>query len=217
MATAAELLAARASGMTTGDNTLVIDNDLRTIQIPSSITNLGVENDDDVLRLHFRMPRYLGIIDLSTFTVRINYLNAKGESDVYLVDDLSIVGDSLAFSWLVGPTATKYKGNTKFNVCMRIVDADAYVQKEYNTTIATLPVLEGLECEESVIEYYSDILEQWRRQLFGIGDTEEAKLLAKSAEEQQNIADKGAEVLASIPKDYITTYNPGALLFAAKQ
>lgn len=207
MATAAELLAARASGMTTGDNTLVIDNDLRTIQIPSSITNLGVENDDDVLRLHFRMPRYLGIIDLSTFTVRINYLNAKGESDVYIVDDLSIVGDSLAFSWLVGPTATKYKGNTKFNVCMRIVDADAYVQKEYNTTIATLPVLEGLECEESVIEYYSDILEQWRRQLFGIGDTEEAKLLAKSAEEQQNIADKGAEVLASIPEDFTTTYN----------
>ena len=145
MATAAELLAARAPGASGVDNTLIIDNYLRMIQIPSSITNLGVENDDDVLRLKFRMPRYLGTTDLSTFSVRINYLNAKGESDVYTVSDLEIVGDNLTFSWLVGPTATKYKGNTKFNVCMRIVDADFYVLKEYNTTIATLPVLEGLE------------------------------------------------------------------------
>ena len=207
MATAAELLAARASGTSVIDKTLVIDNYLRMIQIPSSITNLGVENDDDVLRLNFRMPRYLGKTDLSTFSVRINYLNAKGESDVYTVSDLEIVGDNLTFSWLVGPTATKYKGNTKFNVCMRTVDADFYVLKEYNTTIATLPVLEGLECEESVVEYYSDILEQWKSQLFGIGDTEEAKLLAKSKEEQDNIANKGAEVLATIPEDYTSTYN----------
>lgn len=203
MATAAELLARNASS---GDNTLIIDNDLRTIQIPSSITCLGVENDDDVLRLNFKMPRRIGNIDLSAFTVRINYLNAKAESDVYLVDDLAIVGDTLTFSWLVGPTATKYKGNTKFNVCMRLTDGEGYIQKEYNTTIATLPVLEGLECEESVVEYYSDILEQWRRQLFGTGDTVEANLLAKSEEEQQKIVDKGTEVLASIPEDYQTTY-----------
>lgn len=203
MATAAELLARNASS---GDNTLIIDNDLRTIQIPSSITCLGVENDDDVLRLNFKMPRRIGDIDLSTFTVRINYLNAKAESDVYLVDDLAIVGDNFTFSWLVGPTATKYKGNTKFNICMRLTDGEGYVQKEYNTTIATLPVLEGLECEESVVEYYSDILEQWRRQLFGTGDTVEANLLAKSEEERQKIADKGTEVLASIPEDYQTTY-----------
>lgn len=201
MATAAELLARTTSS---GDTTLVIDNYLRMIQIPSSVSCLGVENDDDVLRLNFRMPRYLGKTDLSTFSVRINYLNAKGESDVYTVSDLAIVGDNLTFSWLVGPTATKYKGNTKFNVCMRIVDADFYVLKEYNTTIATLPVLEGLECEESVVEYYSDILEQWKSQLFGIGDTEEAKLHTKSEEEQQKITDKGIEVLATIPEDYTT-------------
>lgn len=204
MATAAELLAANRTS--TADKTLVIDNYLRTIRIPDSVTNLGVENDDDVLRLNFKMSRYLGDVDLSSFSVRINYLNANGESDVYDVDDLTSTDGYLTFTWLVGPTATKYKGNTKFNVCMRIVDADFYVQKEYNTTVATIPVLEGLECEESIVEYYSDILEQWKAQLFGIGDTEEAKLLAKSEEEQQNIVNKGAEVLASIPEDYATTY-----------
>lgn len=202
MPTAAELLASKV----TGDKTLVIDNDLRTIKIPSSITNLGVEKDDEVLRLEFRMPRYLGETDLSTFSVRINYLNANGQGDVYTVDDVKIVGDNLTFSWLVGPTATAYKGDTKFNVCMKIVDSDSYIQKEYNTTIATLPVLEGLETEERLVEYYSDILEQWKNQLFGIGDTEEANLTAKSEEEQENIAQKGIEVLATIPEDYQTTY-----------
>ena len=208
MATAAELLAAAmTSGESADDRTLVIDNDLRTIHIPSSVYCLGVENDDDVLRLEFRMPRYFGEIDLSTFAVRINYLNAKAEGDVYIVDDLAIVGGNLTFSWLVGPTATKYKGNTKFNICMKVIDADAYVQKEFNTTIATLPVLEGLEVEEGVVEYYSDVLEQWRRQLFGIGATEEANLVAKSEEEQEKIANKGIEVLGTIPEDYRTTYN----------
>lgn len=232
MATAAELLAAT----TPGDNTLIIDNYLRTIEIPSTITCLGVENDDDVLRLNFRMPRRIGDIDLSIFTVRINYLNAKGEDDVYLVEDLTTDDDHLTFSWLVGPTATRYKGNTKFNVCMRIVDGDGYIQKEYNTTIATLPVLEGLECEESVVENYTDIIEQWRRQIFGAGDsvmtdllnqsqneietirnegarlistgrTIKEELLVQSEEERQKIVDKGNEVLATIPEDYITAYN----------
>lgn len=202
MATADELLVSGSSA----DKTLVIDNDLRMIKIPSSVKNLGVENDDDVLRLDFRMPRYLGETDLSTFEIRINYLNANGEGDVYTVSDMQIVGDNLTFSWLVGPTATAYKGNTTFNVCMKIVDSEGYIQKEYNTTIATLPVLEGLETEEGLVEYYSDILEQWKRELFGIGDTEETSMRAVSAEEQENIAQKGIEVLATIPEDYQTTY-----------
>ena len=202
MPTAAELLAKTSSV----DKTLVIDNDLRTIKIPSSVTNLGVENDDEVLQLKFRMPRYLGKTDLSTFAIRINYMNARGEGDVYSVSDMEIVGDNITFSWLVGPNATAYKGNTKFNVCMKIVDDEGYIQKEYNTTIATLPVLEGLETEEGLVEFYSDILEQWKNQLFGIGDTEEANLTAKSAEEQENIVQKGIEVLATIPEDYQTTY-----------
>lgn len=204
MATATELLANTAS---TDSKVLVIDHYRRMINIPTTITCLGVENDDEVLRLNFRMPRYLDKTDLSKFVVRINYLNARGEDDVYDVDDLAIVGDNLTFTWLVGPTATRYKGPTKFNVCMRIVDPESYVEKEYNTTIATLPVLEGLECDEGVVERYSDILEQWKNQLFGIGDTEEAKLTAKSNEEQQNIANKGREVLDTIPEDYTTTYN----------
>lgn len=186
--------------------TLVIDHYTREIRIPKGITTLGVTSDDDVLRLNFKMPRYLGTVDLYNFSIRVNYINAIGEDDVYKVTDKTVVGDNITFSWLVGPTAVAYKGVTKFNVCMVVTDANSVIKQEYNTAPASLPVKEGLECSERVISEYTDILEQWESRLFGIGDTEEAKLLAFSEEQQTNITEKGAEVLATIPEDYQTTY-----------
>lgn len=203
MPTVDELLA----GTLSVDKTLVISNDLRTIKIPSSVTNLGVEYDDDVLRLDFKMPRYISGTDLSAFPIRINYINSRGESDVYTVSDATTYSDYITFSWLVGPTATRYKGNTKFNVCLKQVSSDGVVDREYNTTIATLPVLEGLEVDESVVTAYSDIIEQWRQELFGIGDTEEANIKATSESEQIDIVALGKKVLATIPEDYRTTSN----------
>lgn len=203
MVTANELLSRMSTG--TDDKTLVIDNYLRKISIPKGITCLGVEYDDDVMHLDFKMPRYLGETDLSKFSIRVNYLNAQGEPDVYSVKSPTITSDYIAFTWIVGPTAVAYKGDTKFNVCLKLLDGEGYVDKEYNTTIATLPVLEGLETDESVVSRYTDILEQWKSELFGIGDTEEANMRAVSQEEQEKLVQKGAEVLATIPEEYQTT------------
>lgn len=203
MVTANELLSRMSTG--TDDKTLVIDNYLRKISIPKGITCLGVEYDDDVMHLDFKMPRYLGETDLSKFSIRVNYLNAQGEPDVYSVKNPTITSDHIAFTWIVGPTAVAYKGDTKFNVCLKLLDNEGYIDKEYNTTIATLPVLEGLETDESVVSRYTDILEQWKTELFGIGDTEEANMRAVSQEEQEKLVQKGAEVLATIPEEYQTT------------
>lgn len=204
MSLAYNLAASLASTATTDEDitTLVIDHYTRTIHIPKGITTLGVESDDDVLRLNFKMPRYLGTVDLYNFSIRINYINAQGEDDVYKVTDKAIVGDNITFSWLVGPTAVAYKGTTKFNVCMVITDANSVIKQEYNTAVASLPVLQGMECSERVVSEYTDILEQWERRLFGIGDTEETNLHTVSEQEQTAIENKGAEVLATIPADY---------------
>lgn len=187
------------------DKTLVINHYTRSIIIPKSITTLGVENDDDVLRLEFRMPRYLGTVDLSKFSIRVNYINAEGEDGFYKVTDSRVVGDNILFSWLVGPTATAYKGTTSFNVNMVTTDSQSNVLNEYNTAIAKLPVLEGMTVSTDVITRYIDILEQWESRLFGISDTEEAKLIAVSEEEQKNISQHAGVVMASIPADYTTT------------
>ena len=154
MATADELLSTLDT-----DKTLIIDKDLRIIAIPSSVKNLGVESDDDVLRLKFSMPRMYGDVDLSDFSIYINYMNAKNTGDVYVVDDKTIADDTITFSWLVGRVALAYKGNVRFIVCMKKHDDDSNVIQEYNTTIASLPVLEGLETGETVIQQNPDIIE----------------------------------------------------------
>lgn len=157
MATAEEILAGMAAEET--QQVLVIDNDLRTIAIPEGVTLLGVTSDDDVRRLRFAMPRMCGEFDLSAFALRINYLNAGSEGDVYPVADAEVDGDTIRFSWLVGRHACKYKGDVRFIVCAKLLGDGGEIEKEFNTTLATLPVLEGLETGEAVVQANPDVIE----------------------------------------------------------
>ena len=137
-----------------------IDNDLRTITIPSGLQTIGVESDEDVRRLNFQMPKQYGEVDLSEFNIRINFLNANNSGDVYAVTDKAASGDNITFSWLVGRNALAYRGSIRFIVCLKKADAEGVVQQEFNTTIAQLTVLEGLETTEAVVAENPDIIEQ---------------------------------------------------------
>ena len=182
MATADELLATEVC-----DNILTVDLDNRIIIIPKGVTNIGVESDDAVNILHFKVPRMYCSVDLSEFAININYENAKGGGDVYEVKDAVISDDLITFDWVVGRHALTYRGNVVFSLCLKDVDEAGEVRREFNTTIATLTVLPGLETGEAVIQEHADILEQWRADLFGTGDTVE-----------QQIKDTGAEVMDDI-------------------
>lgn len=155
-----EALAASEVNDTGADEVITIDNDLRTIIIPASITLLGVESDENVRALHFQMPKTYKGLDLSEFAIRINYMNANNVSDTYAVDDSEISGENIVFTWTVGRVACMYKGNTKFIVCLKKKDASGNVLKEFNTSFASLPVLEGLETTEAVVSENPDIIEQ---------------------------------------------------------
>lgn len=138
----------------------VIDNELRTITIPSGLQTVGVESDEDVRRLNFQMPKQYGEVDLSEFNIRINFMNANNSGDVYVVTDKAISGDNITFSWLVGRNALSYRGSIRFIVCLKKADAEGVVQQEFNTTIAQLTVLEGLETTEAGVAENPDIIEQ---------------------------------------------------------
>jgi hypothetical protein len=141
---------------------IVINDDLRTMQIPDSITLLGVESDDDVNKIPFQMPKEYCGFDLSTFSARINYVNANGDGDIYIIDDVAVDGDDpslMNFTWLVGRNACAYKGKTQFIVCLKLFDANSNVIKEFNTTVYSLPVLQGLETTEAVVQQNADIIE----------------------------------------------------------
>ena len=198
MPTAEELLA-NAIG-DAGDNILTVDLNARVINIPKGITNIGVMSDDDVLRLNFSMPRYYGEYDLSEFEMQINYLNAKKYGEVYRIEDAVVDTDTMTFSWLVGRYAVTYVGEIRFNLCFKKYDTTdtSVVIQEFNTTPAALPVLEGLETSEAIVQEYADILVRWESELFGIEGTAEQRITNLAAEKVAAITQLGNETIANI-------------------
>lgn len=149
MATADELLGTIAD---ITDEFLDVNLETRIISIPASIKVLGVESDDDVKQLRFRLPKNYGEFDLSTFGIQVNFENADGEGDFYLINDLAVQDDTITFTWLVDRHAFKRYGEVDFSLCMKKYDDEGVVIKELNTAIATLPVLKGLETTKAVVE-----------------------------------------------------------------
>ena len=176
MATAEQLLAE----VTEVDKKLYIDFDTRQILIPNSIHQLGVESDDDVKKLTFSVPKTYYDCDLSTFRIFINYMNARKEGDLFSVkkEDVREVDGNLEFDWIVGRHAVAYKGTAIFNVCMKkgsmqpdpenATQEIFVVDQEFNTTVAKLPVLEGLETSEAFVQEYADTFMQWENEVFNI-------------------------------------------------
>ena len=165
MATAEELLS-RTSEVQ--EEILTVDLNTRVISIPATLTVLGVEYDDDVKRLQFRMPQHYGEFDLSTFKFNVNYKNAKGKGDFYPVDDMTAEDDMLTFSWLVDRHAFASAGDVNFSLCMKLYGDDNTVVKELNTTPATLPVLKGLETEQAVASSSPGAFDQILCRLYAI-------------------------------------------------
>ena len=203
------------------DKKLYIDFDTRQILIPDRIHQLGVESDDDVKKLTFSVPKMYYDCDLSTFNIYINYMNAKKEGDLFKVlpEKVREVGDNLEFDWIVGRNAVAYKGTVIFNVCMKkgSMQPDEedpsqeifVVDQEFNTTVANLPVLEGLETGEEVAQEYADFIMQWEEMLFGIENSAKQNIILKGAEvidaveaageaQRQAIILKGSEVVQTV-------------------
>ena len=180
----------------TVSNVFEIDSNLRTINIPITVKNIGVEADDDVKRLEFTMPKQYGEFDLSQFRIRINYMNANGDKSIYLVEDKTVTGDDITFSWLVGRNVTKYKGQVKFIVCLKLSNEQGQVLKELNTTLCRLEVLEGLEVVPVIDEKTTDIIEQLLRMV----ETETTGAVQKVTEEgnkQVKEVQKAAQEIAA--------------------
>ena len=168
MATADEILNAMQDGtelQAEEGELLIIDNDLRTITIPPEIANIGVESDDNVKRLHFQMPRQYGEFDLSEFDIRINYLAANNTGDIYVVTDKAVSGDNITFSWLVGRSAFTAQGSVRFIVCLKKTNQEGVVEQEYNTTVATLQALEGIEPSGQIVEDNPEVIESILKRL----------------------------------------------------
>lgn len=135
-----------------------IDAKTRVIFVPSTIVVGGVQSDKNAERIKFSCPKIVGDnLDLSKFSVRINFENVSSVDfnvsikDQYICDDVAVDGENVTFSWLIGRNAARYMGTVRFIVCAVKTDSDSNISVEWNTTIAEVPVLEGIEIDQPQI------------------------------------------------------------------
>lgn len=154
-----------ATPVTDDDLQFWIDEHLRVISIPKNGVVAGVEGDKNVNKIKFGMNRYYHGFDMSTFSGRILYSNAKGNKNYYNIADMQTSGNTITFSWLVDADAVQYMGKTAFVVYLFKTKGSELRQKFYST-LATLKVLEGMEVDSAVpIEKQTDIIERMKEEI----------------------------------------------------
>lgn len=137
-----------------------IDSNTREIIFLDNSECFGVEFDKNTQRIEFSCPKIVGDnLDLTKCICRINYMNAKGYRDSYLIDDVLADGDNITFTWKLKGKVTAGRGNCLFIFCARQVTENGIIEKEWNTTVAKASIKKGLETNSHIEEEYSDILE----------------------------------------------------------
>ena len=201
---------------------IVVNSSTRQFNIPGADLVFGVESDSGSVVKEFQCPRYVGNnLDLTGCFIRMNYRNANGEVDSYLVSDVAVDGDNIVFGWELSPKVTMYKGNVSFVMC--VVGPDTKLK--WHTTLGRGQVLEGLEPDwESVMDETVDVVAQlvamveaqtkavadkgseWVRNVQAEGTDQIIAVQTAGRESREaavaEIEAKGVNVRASIPDDY---------------
>ena len=177
------------------DAVCVIDGETRIISVPTEYKELGVQSDEKVTRVKFQCPKIVGDnIDLTEYNIYINYRNADNKLNSYLVEDVTVTGDTINFSWLLSRHVTESPGTISYIVCAKKSD-DTGVINEWNTKVATGIVGIGLEATEEIEEQNIDAIEQILRSIVelenkvdGGGSGESGGYYAPSIDNEGNLS-----------------------------
>lgn len=191
MATASDIVAAAL-----GEEYIVIGND-RRITIPANLKRLAVQFDHDIETVTFKCPRYWDNHDMSEMAVYVNYMRSDGYKDRYPVNvdenghiqSVKAEGDVMFFNWTISRNVTQVKGNVSFLICVMKTDAEGNEERHWNSELSQEAYIsEGMECEESPVDMYPDIVTQL---LLRMATVEQINV---QAEEMQAIYDATVEV-----------------------
>ena len=137
---------------------IVVGED-RFIRVPDSLIRLGVQHDKDIETVTFDCPRHWGKHDLSSMQIYINYVLPNGEDGRCPVSNLSAIGTKMYFDWTISDYVTQYNGKISFLICAVTVDAEGNEALHWNSELnQECYISEGLECRESTIHKYPDIV-----------------------------------------------------------
>lgn len=137
----------------------------RLINVPDMYKELGVVSDENVNRIRFACPRIVGDnVDLTKYNIYINYRNAAGELNSYLVEDVDFLQETnenmITFSWLLSRHVTAAPGIVQYIVCAKKSDG-VNTTNEWNTKVAIGTVIANdIEPVNEIEEQNADIIEQ---------------------------------------------------------
>ena len=209
------------------DTYFLIDPYTRQIENTNYQKAVLMRGDHNSERFTFEVPRYVDGHDMSLCNRVIVHFDNVGDSienvysDVAYMDDLRINPDkpeTVISSWLIRREATQIVGLLSFSIQYQCVEGEE-ITYEWNTdSYDDIEIRKSKNNGEAAVINYTNVLEQWRSQIFGAGDsvmsnitTEGANQVAavqtESATQQAAIELKGSETLATIPDDYTEVYN----------
>lgn len=200
----------------TEEEHIIIGSD-RFIRIPDSLKRLGVQHDKDIETVTFDCPRYWDKHDLSQMVIYVNYVLPNGEDGRYAVKNVVAIGTMLHFDWTISDYVTQNKGTISFLICAVTTDEEGNEELHWNSELnQEAYISEGLECSESPIHKYPDIITHLLTRMDEVEAiaTPEAMQRYTDAWLEENCdrilaeieAEKNA-ALDEIPGDYTETHN----------
>lgn len=142
----------------------IVINDERFITVPKELRRIAVQHDHNVETVTFDCPRYWDGHDMSEMTVYINYARHDNTLGSYLTNSITIDDTDntiMHFDWTISEHVSEINGNLAFLVCIKKVDVDGSLVNHWNSELNTeMYISQGLECNETLIESYPDIITQ---------------------------------------------------------
>lgn len=146
-----------------GEPHIVIGSD-RFITVPPELKRIAVQFDHNVETVIFDCPRYWDEHDMSQMIIYINYMRKDGYCDSYVAQNITVDetdSNIMHFTWTITRNATTVKGDLSFLVCVKKTNDSGEEVNHWNSELCQdMRVSEGLECIESIITPYPDLITQ---------------------------------------------------------
>lgn len=141
----------------------------RFITVPDELKRIAVQYDHDIETVTFDCPRYWDGIDMATMRIYINYLRPDNVKGTFAATNISVDingSDIMHFDWVISKNVTMAKGTLAFLVCINKTDGEGNEVNHWNSEInKEMYISEGLECKESIVELYPDIITDLLRRM----------------------------------------------------
>lgn len=183
-----------------------VNLDSRKIIIPEEFEFLGILNDTGAETIYFEMDRYFDDVDLSKYTIVIQFASEEMTLDgKYVVEgicptteiDIDTLKDKIIFGWTITSEVTSFVGNINFAI--RIYELTTLSEDEesavifsycLNTKPAMLPVETGLNVDDKTEGTYPSYFYEWNERMEELNKTASENL--KTAQEVLTKAESAA-------------------------